>query len=82
MKTENSESTRLVEIVYIAARQMFVQDKTYSLAISAQIVGMNLTTVGSTPTQLLNIQVGTRNPQFNLSLYNISFYENTTGGSM
>jgi hypothetical protein len=65
--------------VYIVGRQMFLDKATYSLAISAQVVGAANTM--STPAQIVNIQVGYRAPQPYLSPYSISVYENASAMS-
>jgi len=66
--------------IYIIGRQMFEDKKIYRLAISARAVGA--ANKSSTPTQLVNIQVGYRAPQLYLNPYNVSIYENDTANDM
>ena len=63
--------------VFIVGRHMFEVGKIYELAISAQIKGM--VPSGSTPSQVLQVYVGAKNPQFSVPVYNISFYESESG---
>ena len=60
--------------VFIVGRQMFNVGQVYQLAISAQVVGTAVNRT-STPTQVLNVQVGYRRPQFYMNPYNISIDE-------
>ena len=62
--------------VFIVGRQMFNVSQVYRLAISAQVVGTALN-MSSTPTQVLNVQVGYRAPQFALTPYNVTIIENS-----
>jgi len=66
--------------IYIIGRQMFEDKKTYRLAISSQAVGA--ANKSSTPTQVVNVQVGYRAPQLYLDPYNVSIYENDTANDM
>lgn len=60
--------------VFIVGRWMFELKKIYTLAISAQIIGMVQSR--TTPSQLLQVYVGALNPQFSVPVYNVSFYGN------
>lgn len=66
--------------IFIIGRQMFVDKKVYRLAISAQAI--DAANTSSTPTQVVNVQVGYRAPQLYLDPYNVSVYENSTVNNM
>jgi len=74
--TINSETGE----VMVVGRKMFVVSTTYTLAISAQVVGSAKKKV--TPAQVLNIKVDDKAPQFDKDPYVIEMSEFHQTGDM